>query len=199
MRIGIFGGSFNPVHNGHVNLAKEIKEKLCLDKIIIVPSNISPQKTAEFYGNITGQDRFNMCKLAFENIAGFEISDFEIKNPGKSYTIKTLRHFKEIYPDDEFFILMGSDSFYYFDKWRQYEDILNSASLAIAAREDGEYEKLYLKKNSFVKNDKIFIVNIEVLPISSTMLRREIKNMEKICCYLNENVVKYIKEKKLYI
>ena len=112
MRIGIYGGAFNPVHKGHIKLAEEVKTKADLDKIIIMPSGLSPHKSSGSL--IDSSHRLQMCKLAFEG-EDYIISDLEIKREGKSYTVDTVTELKEIYPDDELYLIMGSDmllSFY---------------------------------------------------------------------------------------
>lgn len=199
MKTGIFGGSFNPIHKGHVNFALAAKSQLCLDKMIIIPSYISPQKSENDYRGTKAQDRYNMCRLASGDLAGFEVSDFEIKRPEKSYTVNTLKHFKNLYPQDEFFLLLGSDSFYYFDKWYRAEEIMSLASLCVMSRDFNEEEKIRKKVKSFGENSRIYLVNGEPFPISSTILRSMIKNHKEVSCYLNRNVVKYIVDRNLYI
>ena len=102
-KIGIFGGSFNPIHNGHIHLAKVVKDELCLDKVIFVPSNNPPHKDDdEFESN---EDRLEMCRLAIADSDGFEVNDFELQREDVSYTVYTIRHFKEAYPDDKLYLL----------------------------------------------------------------------------------------------
>ena len=112
MKICFFGGTFNPVHNGHVRLLENAKEYFDFDKIIVIPTNIPPHKEVVF--SVSDNDRLNMCKLAFDGIA--EVSDYEIVENTVSYTINTMYHFKEIYPNDEFYFLMGSDMLFMFEK-----------------------------------------------------------------------------------
>ena len=114
MRIGIYGGAFNPVHKGHIKLAEEVKTKALLDKIIIMPSGQSPHKSSSSL--VESEHRLEMCRLAFEG-EDYIISDLEIKRQGKSYTVDTVTELKKIYPDDEFYLIMGSDMLLCFHKW----------------------------------------------------------------------------------
>ena len=106
MKIGVFGGTFNPVHLGHLNCLKSVAEQADLDKVIVMPDRIPPHKQAEDLAS--SEDRLNMCRLAFADIPCVEISDWELKQEGKSYSVITLRHLKEIYPHDKLFFIMGS-------------------------------------------------------------------------------------------
>ena len=106
MRIGIFGGTFNPVHIEHVNLAKAGIEELKLDKLFILPTYISPHKKSV---SVSATDRLNMLKLAFSDVDKAIVSDYEIERKGKSYTYLTVEHFKKEFPDSEIFLMMGAD------------------------------------------------------------------------------------------
>jgi len=198
VRTAIFGGSFNPVHKGHVNMARAAYNEMGLDRVIVVPSHISPQKSEADYIGVTDRQRFDMCALAFEKEEGFEVSDFEIKRQEKSYTFYTLCHFEKLYPEDKFYLVIGSDSLYYFDRWYRFEEIMKRAELIVMAREEGEYEKLRNKAESLVKYGKINILDCEAFPISSTILRQNLSDLKDCTCYLDEKVVKYIVANRLY-
>ena len=130
MRIAIFGGSFNPVHNEHINLAAAARRALGLDKIIVVPSHVTPLKNGRL--TVPPADRFNMCKLAFD---GAEVSDYEIAAGGVSYSYLTCREFKKRYPDDKLYFVMGADMYESFGDWKNPRDILDNVTLAVCARE----------------------------------------------------------------
>ena len=115
MKIGVYGGSFNPPHNGHLYLATEVSKRLGLDKVIIIPSNISPQKDNN--GNIDPMHRINMCKDVFADSL-FEVSSLEIDRGGKSYTVDTLTALKELYPESDLYLFMGSDMLLSFHSFR---------------------------------------------------------------------------------
>ena len=197
MKICFFGGTFNPVHNGHVKLLENAKEYFDFDKIIVIPTNIPPHKEAVF--SVSDDDRLNMCKLAFDGIA--EVSDYEIAENTISYTINTMHHFKEIYPDDEFYFLMGSDMLFMFEKWKSYKELISLISVVVASREDDELESLEKKKAELETDGaRIYIIKAEPYVVSSSMVRNMIKSGEKdFSCYLPERVVEYILEKKLYL
>ena len=108
-RIAMFGGTFNPIHNAHINLALAFIKKLKLDKLLLIPTGVPPHKTD--LDIIYGEHRLNMCRLAVQDYKKIEVSDIEVKRGGKSYTADTLRQLKEIYPDSEFFVIMGADMY----------------------------------------------------------------------------------------
>ncbi len=196
-KIGLFGGSFNPVHKGHINLAVSIKEQLGLDKVIFIPSGEAPHKSSSEYANAA--DRLEMCQLAVSEYPFFEVSDFEINRQGKSYSIYTVKHFKELYPDDRLYLMVGSDMLLYFDKWYEYEEILKNVTLTAVSREGTDFEVLEQTAEKLRKYGEIIIVNNRAFPVSSTFLRKMIKNNEDTSCYLHEKVVKYIMLEKLYL
>ena len=197
MKICFFGGTFNPVHNGHVRLLENAKEYFDFDKIIVIPTNIPPHKEVVF--SVSDNDRLNMCKLAFDGIA--EVSDYEIVENTVSYTINTMYHFKEIYPNDEFYFLMGSDMLFMFEKWKNYKELISLISVIVASREDDEFLAIEKKKLELEEDGaKIYIVKADPYIISSSEIRNKIKSGEKdFSCYLPERVVKYILDKKLYL
>ncbi len=197
MKICFFGGTFNPVHNGHVKLLENAKGCFDFDKIIVIPTNIPPHKEVVF--SVSDDDRLNMCKLAFDGIA--EVSDYEIKENNVSYTINTMRYFKEIYPDDDFYFLMGSDMLFMFEKWKSYKELISLISIVVASREDDESESLEIKKAKLeFDGAKIYIIKAEPYVVSSSFIRNKIKSGEKdFSCYLPERVVEYILDKKLYL
>lgn len=196
-KIGLFGGSFNPIHKGHVKLALSIKEKLSLDKVIFIPSGEAPHKSSQEYAKAS--DRLEMCRLAVSDYPFFEVSDYEITKEGKSYSIYTVRHFKELYPEDELYLMVGSDMLLYFDKWYEYREILKNVTLAAVSREGTDFAELEKFAEKLRKNGNVIVVNNEAFPVSSTLLRKKIKNNEDTSCYLDEKVVKYIILEKLYL
>lgn len=197
MRIAIFGGSFNPVHNGHVHLIEKIDERLEFDRIFIIPSKIPPHKSADEF--VSEYHRLNMLRLSFEGNLKITISDFELLNEGKSYTVFTIRHFKELFPNDELFLLIGSDMFLSFDKWYCFEEILSLCTLAVISRR--ENDSIRLEKNSeklSQSGGRCVIIPVSPLDISSTEIRTKIAQGEIMPCVLSDKVVKYIYDNKLY-
>ncbi len=198
MNIGIFGGTFNPIHNGHKNCLLKIMKAIDFQKVIIIPDRIPPHKQAENLAS--GTDRLNMCKIALADIQNLEFSDWELKNEGKSYSVITLRHFKEIYPNDKLFFFMGSDMLLSFHEWYRYEEILSLAALVCVSRENEITEKcleVYAEKLKN-KGGEVIIVPAKPFEISSSEIRRRLKKNKDCTCYLDKNVVKYIREKNLY-
>lgn len=195
-RIGLFGGSFNPIHSGHINLAVSVMEKLMLDKVIFIPSGLAPHKSSSEYAD--SADRLEMCRLATEEYESFEVSDYEINKSGKSYSVYTVEHFRKIFPDDELFLMVGSDMLLTFDTWFRYEDILKNAVLTAVSRNGNDFDELYKMTERLSDFGRIVVVNNDAITISSSKIRKMIKNNEDISCYLNRKVVKYIILKNLY-
>ena len=133
IKIGVFGGAFNPIHNGHINMVKEAFADLKLQKMLIIPTCVSPHKSNK--GLIAFEDRAKMCELAFAKEiedGKFEISDIEKRMGGTSYTINTIRELKRHYPDDAvFYLIIGGDMLFYFDKWYRYEALLGEGKVCL--------------------------------------------------------------------
>lgn len=200
MKIGFFGGSFNPVHNGHFEIVSSAIEKLGLEKIIVIPTFISPFKKDSNSFVADGYDRIFMCKLAFSGIPIVEVSDFEIAKAGVSYTFETIEHFRKIYPDDEFFLIIGSDMLLSFERWKNFEEIMRNCTIISASRIDksANYPELLECKKSLEKFGEVVVMETSPFEISSTEIREKIMKNEETTCYLNENVVKYIVSKNIY-
>lgn len=199
MKIGIFGGSFNPVHNGHIHLAESVRKSLNLDRVIFVPSKISPHKSSENY--VSEVHRLNMLKIAVDNMDNkkyFEVSDYELSRERISYSIYTVRHFRKIYPLDELYLLIGSDMLLSFDKWYRFQEIMTETTLAVTSRENGESELIIKKIEQLSHFGKIIVNKTPPFPASSTEIRKKIVKNQNYACYLNENVVQYITSNNLY-
>ncbi len=197
MRIGIFGGTFNPPHQGHKKLALEFKGRLSLDLMLIIPTYSPPHKDAPDLAS--GEDRLNMCRLCFiEN--GFEVSDIELNRKGKSYTVNTLQEIKKQYPDDELFFIMGSDMLLTFHQWREPEKILDCAVICAAAREKGLTQTLrgYVDEYYPGRKDRFIVCDFSPVEVSSTQIREELV-LEDCENLLAPEVEKYIKERGLYL
>ena len=197
MKIGIYGGSFNPIHKGHLHLADSIMKDLKLDKIIFVPSKISPHKSSDEY--VSEKDRLKMIELSISDNERFELSDYELSQERVSYSVYTVRHFRELYPDDELFLLIGTDMLLCFEKWYCYEEIMKSVTLAVAARNDGDLQDIEKKADELSEYGKIIVSKSEPYPVSSTEIRKKIRKNQNWSCYLNENVVQYIRLGSLYM
>lgn len=195
MKTGIFGGAFNPVHNGHLALAEQYKKALSLDRIIFIPTANPPHKSSDEL--IDGKHRINMLGLCVgENEL---VSDIEFMRDGKSYTYLTIRELKEKYPDDEFFLIVGADQFFYFEKWYKFEEIVSACTVVTAAREKNQYDEMLEFKAEHPKLKDVVVSEFDVIDISSSQIRDMIKNGEDVSYYIPESVNRYIKEHRLYV
>ena len=196
MRIGIFGGSFNPPHLGHMHLAESVHDALQLDEVWLVPSKISPHRSMAAYA--PEEDRLAMCRLAAERYPWMRAEDYELRQEQISYTYYTVQHFTETRPGDSFFLLMGSDMLESFTTWYRFADIMQRVTLAGIAREPGEYERLLAVAGELRQYGKIEIINVESFAVSSTKIREMVKNSQDCSCYLPEKIVQYIGTRNLY-
>ncbi len=197
-RIGLFGGTFDPVHLGHRYLAEKAFEGAELDKLIVMPAKIPPHKSES--GLTTGQQRLDMCRLAFSGFGSCEVSDFELMQSGKSYSCYTVRRLRELYPDDRLFFIMGSDQFLTFEKWYRYSEILEMTDIIAFSRESGVDARQLRDHAQKLCGDsgKVLVLEAEPFEISSTRLREMLKNNEDCSCFIDEKVVEYIKANNLY-
>lgn len=200
MRRALFGGSFDPVHKGHVSLASELQKALRLDEVIVMPTGISPFKKDMTRRPASGADRLEMCRLAFADIPFVTVSDYEISRGGVSYTVDTVRYLRGLYPNDKLFLLVGGDMLASFDRWKNWQEILSMCSLAAVSRErDGaDTENLEKKASELRRFGEVIFVKTEPLEISSTEIREKIIKNSDISCYVPQNVVKYILERGSY-
>ena len=197
-RLAVFGGTFNPIHTGHLRLAHLFKEKIPLDRVIFMPTGATPGKAME--NSASREDRLAMCRLAAEEYPCFEVSDYELNRDGLSYTVETLRHYKETYPGTQLYFILGSDMLFSLERWYCFEEICRLAVLLTAVREENELEALqkhaeYLKKYSA----RVEILQAEPYVVSSTGIRDRIKSGQDFTCYLPERVVQYIRMRKIYL
>lgn len=199
MKIGIYGGSFDPPHIGHINACRVFFEAYNFDKLFVIPVFKPPHK--DLKSTVGAQDRLHMSELAFGEISErVEISDLEIKRQGKSYTADTIRYFKENYLADVYF-LCGTDMILTLDMWYKPEYIFENATIVYMRREnDPEITKQIADKIVEYKqkyNAKIDTIEAEVIEVSSTMIRSCI-NDESVKKYLPSRLYDYIIKKGLY-
>lgn len=200
MRTGIFGGTFDPPHAGHKKYADELKERLSLDKLIVIPTATPPHKVREDASS--AEDRLNMLKLLFEGEIGVEVSDMEIARGGKSYTYETVTLLHGIYPDDELIFLLGSDMLLSFHNWKNPDVILSHVKICAVTRSDEiNEEKLrrYIEEYFPEKKERFITCDFDPIELSSTQIRSAIRNGESVEGLVDEQVLKYIKEKELYL
>ncbi|MCI9146404.1 MAG: nicotinate (nicotinamide) nucleotide adenylyltransferase [Eubacterium sp.] len=196
MKIGIFGGAFNPVHNGHLNIADAFYEDLKLDKMLLIPTANPPHKSGA--GLLSGDDRINMLRLAIEN-KPYEISTIEFERNDKSYTYNTLLELKRLYPEADLFLIIGADQIINFEKWYRYSDILDMVTLCASARESEEEKQIIIKSAQRLGiQDRFYMSGRAVLRVSSSEIRDKIKNGSDVSKLLPKKVFDYISEKGLY-
>ena len=197
-RIGIYGGTFNPPHIGHIQAAKAAITALSLDKLILVPDRIAPHKVIPS-GSPTPEQRLQMLRIAVSGSERMEVSELELNREGPSYTYQTILQMKQLHPDAELVLLMGTDMFLSFHTWRNPEVILENASLGVFYRgEKGEAAAIEAKKAEMEQlGHSIYLVRNEVVNISSTQMRRLLAFR---CAgeFLPEGVLDYIREHRLY-
>ncbi len=196
MRIGIFGGSFNPPHNGHLHLARQVRDALSLDEVRLVPAKQPPHKSAAAYA--PAEDRLAMCRLAAEEFPWLRADDYELRQDQVSYSFYTVTHFAQQYPEAKLFLLVGGDMLRTFTQWYRWQEILQYTALAAIAREPDEYTELVQHAEHLRQYGEIHLLNVETFPISSTKIREGIQKSEIPPCYLPKKIVQYINERNLY-
>ena len=216
MKVGIFGGTFNPIHYGHLRAAEEVREKAKLDKVLFIPSGNPPLKIR----NIAGvKHRYEMTKRALMRNTHFELSDFECRQIGKSYTVKTLKELKSSYPKREFYFILGIDAFLDMPKWWHHEELLTLTHFIIISRPGFEFADLQtssivqMKKSILRKLDNeeiesytvkprgqraVMLLKITPIGISSQYIRSRIRQQKSIKYLLPASVESYIIANKLY-
>jgi len=189
MKIGLFFGSFNPVHNGHLIIANYVCETTELEKTWLVVSPQNPLKQKETL--LREYDRLHLINLAIEDNKNLKASNIEFKLPKPSYTIDTLTYLQEKYPQHEFSLIMGSDNLETLHKWKNYELILQHYPIYV-------YNRRGTDTNPFLKKKKVYFLDFPFLDISATFIRENLKNGVSMQYFLPEPVWKYIDEMKLY-
>jgi len=190
-KIGFLGGTFDPIHSGHLILAQQLLEQFQLDRVIFIPAATPPHKDDRSV-SLT-QHRFEMTRTAIEDNPLFEISDIELKREGKSYTIDTIKKLKELYPGSDLFLLGGSDILTEFETWKDPEKIFQEVKVVIGIRPG--YDKID-SDNEFFK--KSIIAEIDGLQVSSTQIRRKVREGKTIKYLVPLKIEEYIIAKGLY-
>lgn len=183
-KIGFLGGTYDPIHNGHIEIAHIAAEVAGLDEVIIMPAGLPPHKEGDYEQN--GIHRLNMVRLATEGEEKISVSDYEMKKEGKSYSYLTMEHFKEVYKDCELYFILGDEAYCQLDRWKHPERLRKAVDFIVINREG-----LPLPKD-------VISADIKPIEISSTMIRGLIKNGKSAEKYLSPKVWEYIKENDLY-
>ncbi|MBQ9780711.1 MAG: nicotinate (nicotinamide) nucleotide adenylyltransferase [Clostridia bacterium] len=198
MRIGIYGGTFSPVHVGHVAAAKAFMEQMWLDILYVIPTGVTPHK--EMKGDATAADRLEMCRLAFKDMDGVIVSDLEMRREGKSYTVDTLR---ELYhPDNRLFLLMGTDMVLTLGSWRESEEIFKLCYPVYIRREADKSldDQIVAKIAEYNQKFGKVVRRVTAPPIdlSSSTIRAVVAQGRSVKGLVPPAVEAYIKEKNLY-
>lgn len=189
MKIGLFFGSFNPVHNGHLMIANYICETTELDKVWLVVSPQNPLKEKESL--LKEYDRLHLINLAIENNNNLKASNIEFSLPRPSYTIDTLTHLNEKFPQHEFSLIMGSDNLVTLHKWKNYELLLKNYPFFV-------YRRRGFDENPYPENPHIHFLNFPFIDISATFIRENIRQGVSMQFFLPEKVWDYIEGSNLY-
>lgn len=197
MKIGLFGGTFDPIHIGHMILMENVINNLDLDKIYVLPNSNPPHKLENKKTALNL--RLKMVNETIKDNPKLEINDYDYRDNEIHYTFNTINYFKKSYPNDEFFFIMGEDSFIDIEKWKNYKEILNE-NLIIFKRYSNKNFSLISKINQVRKyNKNIYLIDNIALDISSTLIRNLVKENKSIRYLVNDEVINIIKEEKLYV
>ena len=224
-RTGLFGGTFNPIHWGHLKTVQEVKNAFNLSQVLLIPAALPPHKASKAVAN--AEDRIHMIRLALagdsELMEAFTVSDVELTRSGPSYTIDTVRHFKRILSNEiELYFIMGLDAFFEIDTWKSYRTLFRLVPFVVMIRPDGsgqDYGLMLKRLEDYLKerisdnyrysesqagytheeNPTIFVCRVKPIDISSTQIRECIRKGLSITALVPENVEDFIKTKGLYL
>lgn len=189
-RIGIMGGTFDPIHITHLHMAEVVKAECCLDEVWFMPARIPPHKREDVISS--EEDRITMVEKAISSVPYFQLSLIESEREGPSYTVDTMRQLKQEYPDFIFYFIIGSDMVEYLPKWERIEELVKLVTFIGVGRPEWELDQ----QHAFSK----YVTKVEMIPsyISSTSIRERRKDGKSIRFLVTEDVYCYIEEKHLY-
>ena len=195
MAIALYGGSFDPIHIGHLITAINAVETYNLDKVIFIPSHITPLKDRNL--EASDVDRYEMIQRSIKNNPKFIVSDYEINNDGVSYSYNTVKYFKDNYHDEKIYFIIGTDRAKDLKKWYNIEELSKLVTFIFVAR-DGEKLEEIVEKDSFYKGIDYKIMISPIIEISSSLIRNRIKQSKKIEYMVTDECKSYIEELSLY-
>ena len=202
MKIGIYGGTFDPPHLGHINACKAFLEAIPLDTLYVMPASGPPHKTIN--SDVSPQKRLEMTEIAFSKLSNkIAVSDLEFKRQGKSYTAETIRLFKENFKDVEIYFLCGTDMILTMDMWYKPEYIFANAKIVYVRRENQQEitikidEKCKLYKEKY--NADIIYLSLDTREMSSSEIRNAILEKKELSGYLSPEIIEYISQNGLYL
>ncbi|MDO5724869.1 MAG: nicotinate-nucleotide adenylyltransferase [Tissierellia bacterium] len=199
MKLGVLGGSFNPIHYGHLLIAQSAFENLKLDKVLFLPTGKAPHKSLELDPKI----RYEMTKLAISDNESFFISDIEILKTGYSYTVDTINELKDRFSCSKIYFIIGADSLFQIETWHNYEKLLETTDFAVANRvynnkHSSERLNVRIKELQQKYNAKFKVFDTNIYEFSSTEIRKRTKDDQSIRYMVPENVRSYILKNGLY-
>ena len=198
IRIGIYGGTFSPPHNGHIAAAKAFMEQMWLDFLYVIPTATPPHKEMEV--PVDAAHRLEMCRLAFADVEGVYVSDMEMRRGGRSYTVDTLRELTG--EDRRLFLLCGTDMMLTLDEWREPEEIFKlSYPVYIRREKDALIDKMIVQKIADYNQKYGKVVRrivTEPIELSSNLVREKLRNGEDVSGLIPASVEKYIRDNHLY-
>lgn len=195
MKTGLYGGTFDPLHNGHIKVAQAAKNHLQLDRIIFIPAGDPPHKTDK---KITDKfHRLAMTRLVAENV-GAEVSDWELSRKEKSYSTLTVQHFKELYPEDEIYFIIGADSFRDLPSWWHYRELMGLCSFVVVSRPDVDKSTFLSRFSGDETPPRVFFLDNILMDISSTQIRNMVADGEDVSRLVPTYIAEYIQANGLY-
>lgn len=197
-KIGIMGGTFNPIHYGHLIIAEDARNYCRLDEVLFMPSGNSYMKDADEI--LEGGVRFEMVKLAILSNPYFSSSHMEIRRKGNTYTYETLEELQKIYPDAALHFILGADNLFSLEKWKCFESVLHSCTLIVASRGEVSYEQLEKQKKHLEESYQASVILLpeRKMDISSTEIRERVLKGQSVRYMTPEGVCKFIEERHLY-
>lgn len=195
MRLAMYGGTFNPIHLGHMHAARAVVEGLSLDKLLLMPANVPPHKTMP-QGSASPEQRLDMCRIAANLLDRVEACPLELERTGPSYTVDTLGELKQRYPQAELWLVVGTDMVLTFDRWREAQKMARLCRLAVVARDESDRQRIAEKGRQLRESLGlgIDIIDCPALPMSSTQVRESLDDH-----LLHPAVLDYIRQNKLYL
>ncbi|MBS4535853.1 nicotinate-nucleotide adenylyltransferase [Clostridium sp. D2Q-14] len=197
-KLGIMGGTFNPIHIGHLAMAEEIRKRFNLNKVLFVPTGNPPHKKIDSLAST--EDRYMMTILATISNKDFLVSDIEIKRKGTSYTIDTIKQLREEYTESEIYFITGADAILEIETWKNTQELLNICNFIATTRPRYDVEELLsrIKKLEEKYERKISLLSIVPLDISSTDIRNRLKGGKTIKYMVPDSVIDYINKRNIY-
>jgi nicotinate-nucleotide adenylyltransferase len=212
MRVGLLGGSFNPIHFGHLRAAEEVREALRLDLVYFVPAALPPHKPAD--GLAAPEHRLAMVRVATKGNRHFMVSDVEIRRAGRSYTIDTVRHFlASLRAPSTLFLMMGSDAFAELDTWKECDELARLSSIAVHTRQPAgdtgppQISLAALRRFGYIRQDDHYVhpngqtlsfVTTTIFPVSATLIREKLHHRRSVRYLMPADVIDYIQQHSLY-